>query len=70
LFKGISSDSPKEANTTSSCGNCEGQSVSVAWDTVSLLKDENKGLKERVSELETAVEGAIDVVNGVAARAL
>jgi hypothetical protein len=37
---------------------------------VSLLKDENKGLKERVSELETAVEGAIDVVNGVAARAL
>ena len=68
LFKGISSDSPKENATTSSCRNCEGQAVSVAWDTVNLLKDENRGLKERVGELEGAVEGAIDVVNGIAVR--
>jgi cell division septum initiation protein DivIVA len=37
----------------------------MAWDTVNLLKDENKGLKDRVEELETAVEGALDVVNGI-----
>ena len=66
LFKGISGDSP--APSTSSCRNCEGQDASAAWDTVHLLQHENKGLKERVGELEVAVEGAMDVVNGVAIR--
>lgn len=67
LFKGIAGDLPSPG--TSSCRNCEGQEASVAWDTVNLLKDENRGLKERVGELETAVEGAMDLVNGVAIRA-
>lgn len=54
------------ANTSaSSCHNCQGQDVSVAWDTVGLLKEENKGLKTRVEDLEVAVEGALDVINGV-----
>ncbi|KAI9897179.1 hypothetical protein N3K66_008201 [Trichothecium roseum] len=53
------------APQTSSCSNCEGQEASVAWDTVHLLKDENKGLKERVGELEDAMEGALDAVLGV-----
>lgn len=66
LFKGISGDSP--APPMSSCRNCEGQDASAAWDTVHLLQHENKGLKERVGELEVAVEGAIDVVNGVAIK--
>lgn len=47
------------------CRNCQGQDASVAWDTVSLMKAENKTLKERVSELEEAVEEVLDVVNGV-----
>ncbi|KAH8169675.1 hypothetical protein LIA77_10219 [Sarocladium implicatum] len=65
LFKGLSVENPKEAEAValSSCRNCQGQDVSVAWDTVSLLKDENKGLKERVGDLEVAVEGALDAVN-------
>lgn len=63
LFKGYSPDVSLEP--TSSCRNCQGQDTSVAWDTVSLLKDENKGLKVRVEELETAVENALDVVNGI-----
>ncbi|KAK7428911.1 hypothetical protein QQZ08_004525 [Neonectria magnoliae] len=67
LFKGYSNESPKDddlAGGANGCRNCQGQNASVAWDTVSLLKDENKGLKTRVQELETAVEGALDAVNG------
>jgi len=63
LFKGISGDA--ESRSVGSCRNCEGQDASIAWDTVNLLKDENKGLKDRVGELETAVEGALDAINGV-----
>ncbi|KAI0377817.1 hypothetical protein F5Y04DRAFT_284491 [Hypomontagnella monticulosa] len=47
------------------CRNCQGQDSSVAWDTVSLLRDENKSLKHRVAQLEVVVEGALDVVNGI-----
>ncbi|KPM46022.1 hypothetical protein AK830_g557 [Neonectria ditissima] len=68
LFKGYSNESPKDDDLTggtNGCRNCQGQNASVAWDTVSLLKDENKGLKTRVGELETAVESALDVVNGI-----
>ncbi|KAL6860909.1 hypothetical protein J3F83DRAFT_307506 [Trichoderma novae-zelandiae] len=62
LFKGISGDPNKDIN---GCRNCQGQDASIAWDTVGLLKVENKTLKERVSELEVAVEEVLDVVNGV-----
>jgi hypothetical protein len=65
LFKGISGDANKEYASKNSCANCEGQSASIAWDTVNLLKDENRSLKEQVGELETAIEGALDVVNGI-----
>ncbi|KAG6185119.1 hypothetical protein E4U25_003980 [Claviceps purpurea] len=58
LMKGIAGDSIK-------CQNCQGQDASVAWDTASLLRDENRGLKQRVSDLEAAVEGALDAVMGV-----
>lgn len=47
------------------CANCRGGEAAVAWDTVSLLRDENRGLKERVGVLEGVVEGALDAVNGV-----
>ncbi|KAG9253879.1 uncharacterized protein F5Z01DRAFT_674758 [Emericellopsis atlantica] len=57
--------SAEVVKTENSCQNCEGRDARVAWDTVNLLKDENKGLKGRVEELEEAVEGALDVVNGV-----
>lgn len=47
------------------CANCRGGEAAVAWDTVSCLRDENRGLKERVGVLEGVVEGALDAVNGV-----
>ncbi|KAM4068088.1 hypothetical protein HRG_009625 [Hirsutella rhossiliensis] len=67
LFKGMSSEAPKEDDVrgVSSCRNCQGQDASVAWDTASLLRDENRGLKKRVGELEEAVEEALDAVNGI-----
>ncbi|KAI1393911.1 uncharacterized protein F4822DRAFT_29639 [Hypoxylon trugodes] len=57
LVKGISGED--------GCTNCRGQDSSVAWDTVSLLRDENRSLKHRVAQLEVVVEGALDVVNGI-----
>lgn len=59
LMKGISGEG------SDGCRNCKGQDASVAWDTVSLLRDENKSLKGRVSELEDCLEGALDAVNGI-----
>lgn len=47
------------------CRNCRGLDSSVAWDTVGLLRLENKGLKERVQTLDRVVEGALDIVAGV-----
>ncbi|KAK4158419.1 hypothetical protein C8A00DRAFT_10855 [Chaetomidium leptoderma] len=58
ILKGI-------AGEDSGCANCKGQDASVAWDTVGLLRDENRHLKTRVGELEVAVEGALDLVNGI-----
>ncbi|KAI1777727.1 hypothetical protein F4818DRAFT_439056 [Hypoxylon cercidicola] len=57
LVKGISGED--------GCSNCRGQDSSVAWDTVSLLRDENRSLKHRVAQLEVVVESALDVVNGI-----
>ncbi len=61
ILKGISGDEPAAAG----CRNCKGQDASVAWDTVGMLRDENRYLKTRVGELEVAVEGALDLVNGI-----
>jgi hypothetical protein len=47
------------------CQNCMGQDASAAWDTVGLLRDENRHLKQRVAELDVAVEAALDLVNGL-----
>ena len=47
------------------CRNCRGQDASFAWNTVSLLRDENKHLKQRVGQLEAAVDGALDLVGGL-----
>ncbi|KAH6624588.1 hypothetical protein B0J18DRAFT_182849 [Chaetomium sp. MPI-SDFR-AT-0129] len=61
ILGGISGE-PAE---TSGCTNCKGKDASVAWDTVGLLRDENRHLKTRVGDLEVAVEGALDLVNGI-----
>jgi hypothetical protein len=50
------------------CSNCRGKDASVAWDTVGLLRAENKGLKEQVGALEDGVEGALALVLGYGDR--
>ncbi|ROT40361.1 hypothetical protein SODALDRAFT_321729 [Sodiomyces alkalinus F11] len=60
LVRGITGETEASA-----CRNCEGLSERAAWDTVSLLREENRTLKTRVAELESCVEGALDVVNGL-----
>lgn len=47
-----------------SCTNCQGVKASEAWNVVSTLQEENKGLKERVGHLEGAVEGCLEMVRG------
>lgn len=46
------------------CSNCRGKDASVAWDTVGLLRAENKELKEQVGSMEEGVDGALAVLYG------
>jgi hypothetical protein len=46
-----------------SCANCHGGNSSEAWTVVSVLKMENRGLKERVSHVEAALDGCLDVID-------
>ncbi|MCJ1235555.1 hypothetical protein MMC14_003525 [Varicellaria rhodocarpa] len=48
-----------------SCENCHGLQGSEAWNVVGVLKAENQGLKHRVGELESALDGCLDMVNGL-----
>ncbi|ESZ97659.1 hypothetical protein SBOR_1975 [Sclerotinia borealis F-4128] len=64
-FKKILGIGSSEPSPASGCLNCSGQGASMAWDTVGLLRAENKGLKDRVGELEVAVEGALDICGGL-----
>ncbi|OAA58767.1 hypothetical protein ISF_06550 [Cordyceps fumosorosea ARSEF 2679] len=63
LMKGMSGDTG--VRTVTECSNCQGQDASMAWDTASLMRDENRGLKMRVTELESALDDALDIVNGL-----
>ncbi|TPX14300.1 uncharacterized protein E0L32_005496 [Thyridium curvatum] len=68
LVKNVTGTGPAQDDEdagSDGCRNCRGRDASVAWDTVSLLRDENKQLKQRVGQLENAVEGALDLANGV-----
>lgn len=46
-----------------SCANCQGTQASEAWNLVSILKDENRGLKERLVDLESSVDGCLGLVS-------
>ncbi|KAL1608265.1 hypothetical protein SLS60_003204 [Paraconiothyrium brasiliense] len=46
------------------CTNCEGGSQSAVWGRLAKEREENSVLRRRVGELEEAVEGALNVVDG------
>ena len=46
------------------CANCEGGAQSAVWGRLAKEREQNGVLKRRVQELEGAVEGCLDLVNG------
>lgn len=45
------------------CAKCQGTQAAEAWNLVSILKDENRGLKERLGDLESSVDGCLGLVS-------
>lgn len=50
---------------TNSTGNVSNDASKEAWNVVGILKEENKGLKQRVGELEVALDGCLQLVHGL-----
>ncbi|KAF7588029.1 hypothetical protein BBP40_006408 [Aspergillus hancockii] len=46
----------------SKCGICHGVPSSEAWSVLGILKEENKGLKERLGELEMVIDDCLSLV--------
>lgn len=44
------------------CSNCHGVPASEAWSVMGVLKDENRGLKTRLGELELVIDDCLDLV--------
>lgn len=51
--------------TTRDCPRCHGMRPSDAWDVVSVMKLESVALKNRISELESAQDDALDFLSGL-----
>ncbi|KAJ5317580.1 hypothetical protein N7508_002088 [Penicillium antarcticum] len=48
--------------TSSNCSNCHGVPASEAWSVMGVLKDENRGLKTRLGELEVVIDDCLGLV--------
>ena len=46
------------------CANCEGGAQSGVWGRLAKEREENRTLRHRVEQLEVAVDGALNVVDG------
>lgn len=44
------------------CANCHGLTTNEAWSVLEVLKEENKGLKGRVEQMEGALDGCLGMV--------
>lgn len=69
VIKGISGFSRQDIKTPSNaqrqptnCSNCNGMRSSEAWNLVSVLKAENRVLKERVEKMENTLDDCLNVV--------
>ncbi|KAJ5775401.1 uncharacterized protein N7511_000412 [Penicillium nucicola] len=47
---------------SSNCTNCHGVPASEAWSVMGVLKDENRGLKTRLGELELVIDDCLGLV--------
>ncbi|KAL1967646.1 hypothetical protein VTN77DRAFT_2903 [Rasamsonia byssochlamydoides] len=58
VIKGLSST----LGGASKCSNCHGVRASEAWSVVGVLKEENKGLKSRIGDLESVIDDCLSLV--------
>ncbi|KAE8150717.1 hypothetical protein BDV25DRAFT_153895 [Aspergillus avenaceus] len=58
VIKGIAS----HWMNNSKCGICHGVPSSEAWSVLGILKEENKGLKERLGELEMVIDDCLSMI--------
>ena len=59
---GLASHPFTPAKGTAAIRRCQGAKDFEAWSVVSMLKEENAALKDRVSQMEGALDGCLDVV--------
>jgi len=65
IMRGISGEGKDGAGAPpEACSNCRGQKTSAAWDTVSLLRDENRELKAHRAEMEVGIDEALEILSG------
>ncbi|KAL1974565.1 hypothetical protein VTN31DRAFT_4769 [Thermomyces dupontii] len=62
IVRGLTPFTSTFSGGTSKCSNCHGVRPSEAWSVVGVLKDENKGLKERIGELESVIDDCLGLV--------
>ncbi|EXJ79652.1 hypothetical protein A1O3_07932 [Capronia epimyces CBS 606.96] len=75
VFSEAVSAAPSQATSVSSatnmgytrdnCPRCHGVSESEAWDVVGMMKLESAALKQRISQLESAQDDALDFLSGL-----
>ncbi|PWY75174.1 hypothetical protein BO70DRAFT_398582 [Aspergillus heteromorphus CBS 117.55] len=62
VLKGLTPKSIASSWTGSKCNICHGVPSSEAWSVLGILKEENKGLKERLGELENTIDECLWLV--------
>ncbi|KAJ5104865.1 hypothetical protein NUU61_002212 [Penicillium alfredii] len=63
VIKGLASTRlGSSLGNSSQCSNCHGVPASEAWSVMGVLKDENRGLKTRLGELELVIEDCLCLV--------
>jgi hypothetical protein len=65
VLKGLSSTrlgSSFASGNANNCKNCYGVPASEAWSVMGVLKDENRGLKTRLGELEVVIDDCLGLV--------
>ncbi|KAI9040653.1 uncharacterized protein KD926_007869 [Aspergillus affinis] len=62
VLKGLASTGITSSWNSSKCQICHGVPASEAWSVMGILKEENKGLKDRLGELEMVIDDCLCLV--------
>ena len=61
-YGGLASHPLAHAKSSTSCRKCHSPKDLEAWNVVSMLKEENSALKERISDMEGALDGCLNIL--------